>query len=126
MLISILALWFTLHPRAFPLREAYGYAQVGDVSQWQSLFSNQSAYALGLTAEKKPVFKDPTAALRHVETDCCTAISVIQKQYQFLPFSRFTVQEYGTYGWQIDSNDAEVLRQWHMLIAFYDIYENSF
>jgi len=75
---------------------------------------------------EETVFKEPTSALHQVETDCRTAISVIQKQYQLLSFSKFTIQEYGTYSWQVDSNDAEVPRQGHLLSAFYDLNENSF
>jgi len=114
------------YPDPLPLRITTGYTQDGDVSQWQELFPHHSAYDLGLNTAGKPVFKNPSAALHQIITDCSDAIAAIQKQHHLLPISRFTVQEYGTYGWQVETENSEVQEQGQMLTDFLDIYENSF
>lgn len=114
------------YPDPFPISVTSGYVQDGDVMQWQDYFPYHSSYALGLNEYEKPVFKDPAAALKQIKTDCSDAIIIIQNQFSLWPLTRFTIQGYGNYGWQIVSDDIFVQEQAPMLTHFLDIYENSF
>lgn len=109
-----------------PVRATTGYTHTGDVSKWQDLFPRNSAYAIGFNKKGEPVFQNPSAALRHISVDCSDAIAMAQKQFHLYPFCRFTAQSYGTYGWQLVTDDSNLHNQGRMLSGFYDIYENSF
>ena len=98
----------------------------GDTAQWEALFPAHSAYALGLDQQGRPVFQDPGAALRKCKGDCSDAAAYLRREHHLLPLSRFTLQGYGTYGWQTGSGDERIDRQGKMLTAFWDIYQNSY
>ena len=98
----------------------------GDTSQWEKRFPAHSAYAMGLDGRGRPVFQNPSAALKKVSSDCSDAAAYLRKEYRLLPLSRFTLQSYGTYGWQIDTGEERVAAQGRMLTSFWDIYQNSY
>lgn len=98
----------------------------GDVSQWQGLFPAHSAYKLALNADNKPVFKDPERALKQAKTDYSDAIGIIKKEHHLLPLSKYYYSAYGSYGWQIVTDDEMIRQQGQKLSAFIDIYENSY
>lgn len=98
----------------------------GDTSQWEERFPAHSAYAMGLDERGRPVFQNPSAALKKVSSDCSDATAYLRKRHHLLPFSRFTLQSYGVYGWQIDTEEERVAAQGRLLTSFWDIYQNSY
>ena len=81
---------------------------------------------MGLDGRGRPVFQNPSAALKKVSSDCSDAAAYLRKEYRLLPLSRFTLQSYGTYGWQIDTGEERVAAQGRLLTSFWDIYQNSY
>ena len=98
----------------------------GDVSQWQELFPAHSAYKLALNSDNKPVFKDPERALEQAKVDYSDAIGIIKKEHHLLPLSKYYYSAYGSYGWQIVTDDEMISEQGRKLSQLVDIYENSF
>lgn len=103
-----------------------GAVQEGGAEQWQGRFPPHSAYLLGLNAAGKPVFLNPGAALRQIRADCSDAIRQMRQAYALPPLFHFSVQGYGSLGWQLTDGENYVRDQGALLSIFADIYENSF
>lgn len=100
--------------------------QSGDVSQWEELFPNHSAFEMGLSRTGQPVFVDTAKAMRQAKVIYSDAISYLQKEYHLLPLSQYTYRNYETYGWQIVSDNEAITEQGRKLSQFLDIYDNCF
>ena len=103
--------------------------QEGDVSQWQGLFPNHSAYELAMGDAGEAVFQDTDAALAKVKRDCSDAIREIQKTYDLLPLAKYTYKGYKAVVGQANllfRNNERVMEQRELLMHFLDIYENSY
>lgn len=87
---------------------------------------SNEAYAMGANAEGMPVFKDLDRAFEQMEKDYAPVIKELNRKYRLKPLSRFNWRVYGVYGWQIQTEDPELLHQCYRFICFFDIYENSF
>lgn len=98
----------------------------GDVSQWQELFPAHSAYKLALNSDNKPVFKDPKRALEQAKVDYSDAIGMIRREQHLLPLSKYYYSAYGSYGWQIVTDEEMISEQGRKLSQLIDVYENSF
>ena len=98
----------------------------GDVSQWQEGFPAHSAYQMALNSDNKPVFINPDKALKQAKTDYSDTLKIIREEYHLFPLSKYYYKPYGTYGWQIASEDDMINKQGCELSTFIDIYENSF
>jgi len=98
----------------------------GDTSDWETYFPAHSAYALELNEEGKPVFKNPSKALKQAKTDYSDNIAAIKKEHHLLPLSRYYYKPYKVYAWQVESDSNTVTVQGADLTTFLDIYENSF
>lgn len=99
----------------------------GDVSKWQELFPNHSAYELAISYSEQPVFKDEEAALKKAISDYSDAISTIRKEYNVIvPLSRYTYKIYAAHTKQMIVADERIMEQNNKLQAFLDIYENTF
>ena len=46
--------------------------------------------------------------------------------HHLLPLSKYYYSAYGSYGWQIVTDDGMIRQQGQKLSAFIDIYENSY
>lgn len=92
----------------------------------QGIFPAHSAYKLALNTDNKPVFKDPERALKQAKTDYSDAIGIIKMEHHLLPLSKYYYSAYGSYGWQIVTDDEMIRQQGQKLSAFIDIYENSY
>lgn len=101
-------------------------SHAGDVSQWQSLFPAHSAYRLELNDAGMPVFANPYKAMEQAKADYSDAIEFMKSEYYLLPLSRYYYKAYGTYGWQLVTDDEILKAQGKSLSDFVDIYENSF
>lgn len=101
-------------------------SHAGDVSKWQGFFPVHSAYRLELNDADMPVFADPNKALNQAKVDYSDAIEFMKGEYHLLPLSKYYYKAYGTYGWQLETNDEILQGQGNSLSNFVDIYENSF
>lgn len=100
--------------------------QSGDVSQWEKLFPNHSAFEMGLSRTGQPVFTDTAKAMRQAKVIYSDAISYLQKEHHLLPLSQYTYKPYMIYGWQIVCEDEAIREQGMELSGFLDIYDNCF
>lgn len=98
----------------------------GDVSKWENIFPNHSAYEMALNKNNKPVFKNPDKALEKAKDDYSDAIKVIKEQFSLFPLNKYTYEGYKNYAWQVESDDLMIKEQGRKLSSFLDIYENSF
>ena len=87
---------------------------------------SNEAYAMGVNAEGMPVFKDLNRAFKQMKKDYAPVIEKLKKDYKLKPLTHFNWRIYKVYGWQIQTEDPELLHQCYRFICFFDIYENSF
>lgn len=101
----------------------------GNVSQWEMLFPNHSAYEMAIGETGAPVFKDTNAALSKVKIDCSDAIKAIKQTYELPELSRYNYQKYRYYAGLsklLFDNNEQVMEQRRLLIDFLDILGNSY
>ena len=99
----------------------------GDVSQWERLFPNHSAYELALSYSERPVFKNEELALEKASSDYSDAIAIIQeKNHVIVPLSRYTYKIYASYAKKLITTDERIIQQNNQLMQFLDIYKNTF
>ena len=114
--------WILLHMIFFAKLPAYP----GDTSKWNGLFQEHSAYELELTERNKPVFVNPDKAFAKAKSDYSDAIAALAKEYDLLPFSRYTSKLYRQYCNMLESEDVRVSQQLIGLADFFEVYYNSF
>lgn len=101
----------------------------GDVSQWEMLFPNHSAYELAIGETGEPVFVDTDTALKKVKMDCSDAIKAIRQAYDLPELSKYNYKKYRYYAGLsklLFGNDEQVMEQRRLLIDFLDILGNSY
>ncbi|MCF0149195.1 MAG: hypothetical protein HUJ77_12460 [Clostridium sp.] len=115
-----LSLIFTLtscsNSSAKVVREYTGSASFGD----------NEAYALGENSEGIPIFKDTDKAFSQALMDYKDGFKAIEEQYDLNPVSKKNWKEYKTYGWQLNTEDSDIIKQGVSISTFFDFYENSF
>jgi len=90
-------------------------------------FGTDSAYEIGADKDGYAVFKNPNKAFAQMKIDCAKGIEAIRKEYIFLPLSRWNMERYKDYGWQLTkTKDEEAIAQAGKVSGIMDIYENSF
>lgn len=85
-----------------------------------------SEFKIGTNSKGYVVFKNPEKAYKKIKSDYHEGISIIQRKFFLLPFTRRTYGLYLTYGWQVPVNTNEEREQIKAVISFCGIYENSF
>lgn len=99
----------------------------GDVSQWQEMFPDHSAYGLEISYSGKPVFRNRAAALGKAKDDYSAAVTAIKKEFHlFLPLSKYTYKTYIECANQFVTEDEALMKQTEELIKVLDVYKNSF
>lgn len=83
-------------------------------------------FEVGANKYGKAVFKNPQKAFKTLKKDYKKGLKLIQKEFNLLPLSNFNYKSYATYGWQITTGSKEEQEQARFILAFMDIYENSF
>lgn len=89
-------------------------------------FGSRESYQIGRNSVGNPVFKDPEAAFQQALKDYRAGFEEIQREYGLLGVSRHNWRSYEIYGWQLTTQDENLLRQGGAISGFFDIYENSF
>ncbi len=97
-----------------------------DVSRLGTGFGNGEAYAIGANSQGMPIFKNPDQALRQALIDYQEGFQAIQAEYHLLPVSKYYWKKYKIYGWQLTTEDQDILKAGNRVSQFFDIYENSF
>lgn len=88
--------------------------------------SNNEAYDIGANKDGMPIFKDVDKAFNQALIDYADGITAIQREFDLKPISSKNWEEYKTYGWQLSTDDKDILKQGGEITRFFDIYENSF
>lgn len=97
----------------------------GDVDV--NIFGTNPVYGIGANKDGYAVFKNPTEAFVQMKKDCVKGLKAIQQEFYFAPISNRNFDRYKAYGWQLNSNEDEEVRQQALFVTqFLDIYENSF
>lgn len=89
-------------------------------------FGSSESYQIGRNSVGMPVFKDPEAAFQQVLKDYRAGFEEIQWEYGLFGVSRHNWRSYEIYGWQLTTQDENLLSQGGAISGFFDIYENSF
>ncbi len=89
-------------------------------------FGDNEAYALGENSKGMPIFKDTDKALAQAIIDYTDGFKAVEEQYNLKPVSKKNWKEYKTYGWQLNTEDKNIITQGVRISAFFDFYENSF
>ena len=97
-----------------------------DVSRMNTDFGGGQAYAIGVNAKGKPIFKNPEKALQQALIDYHAGFEAIKEEYHLWPASRLLWKSYHAYGWQLTTENKNIQLQGLQISKFFDIYENSF
>jgi hypothetical protein len=97
--------------------------ETGDV--FGEYYGQSKYYEVGINCVDKPVFKNPRKALKQFKKDYKTSIKTIKDEFN-LGILIFDWRKYGTYGWQVTTDDKELKKKCLKVTSFFDIYENSF
>lgn len=89
-------------------------------------FGDNEAYALGENSKGIPIFKDTDKAFSQALIDYKDGFKAIEEQYHLKPVSKNNWKEYKTYGWQLNTEDPDIIKQGVGISKFFDFYENSF
>ena len=71
-------------------------------------------------------FKNSSIAYDKFKKEYKDALKFIQKEFNLPFFSKWTYEEYKTYGWQANTNDNELKEKCNEVSQFLDIYENGY
>lgn len=93
----------------------------GDVS-----LGDNEAYSLGENSKGMPIFEDIDKALAQAIIDYADGFKAIEEQYNLKPVSKKNWRDYKTYGWQLNIEDENIIKQGVAISRFFDFYENSF
>lgn len=88
--------------------------------------SGNDAYNIGANKDGMPIFKDNDKAFNQALIDYADGFLAIQKEFDLKLISKKSWGEYATYGWQLSTDDKDILKQGQEITKFFDIYENSF
>ena len=88
--------------------------------------SGNDAYDIGINKDGMPIFKDNDKAFNQALIDYADGFSAIQKEFDLKPIGEKNWEEYKIYGWQLSTDDKDILKQGGEITRFFDIYENSF
>lgn len=88
--------------------------------------SGNDAYDIGVNKDGMPIFKDNDKAFNQALIDYADGFSAIQKEFDLKAIGEKSWEEYATYGWQLSTDDKDILKQGKEITRFFDIYENSF
>jgi hypothetical protein len=88
-------------------------------------YGQSKHYEVGINCVNKTVFKNPRKALRQFKKDYKMSIKAIKDEFN-LGILIFDWRKYGTYGWQVTTDNKELKKECLEVTSFFDIYENSF
>ena len=89
-------------------------------------FGESENYKAGVNCVGKPIFQNPHKALEQLKKDYKDAIKEIKTQLDLKPLTKHYWEAYGTYGWQVITEDKNLRSKCMRVGQFFDIYENSF
>jgi hypothetical protein len=90
------------------------------------LYGESKNYKIGVNCVGKPIFENPNKALEQLKKDYKDAIKKIKTEFDLKPLTKHYWKAYGTYGWQVTTDDKTLGDRCSLVGGFFDIYENSF
>ena len=97
------------------------------VDEGYKLFRSSEFYSMTINESGVKVFKNSSLAFSQFKKDYKEAIDTIRDQFNLLPLTSFTYQQYETYGWQVvlDGDNEDLRNKCIKVSQFFDIYENG-
>ena len=89
-------------------------------------FKDEPEYSITFNENGVVCFKNSSIAYDKFKKEYKDALKFIQKEFNLPFFSKWTYEEYKTYGWQANTNDYELKQKCNEVSQFLDIYENGY
>lgn len=91
-----------------------------------SFGEGEDAYKMGYNKDGMLIFVDMNKALDQLCIDYADVIEAIKEEYDLEEISPSNWWGYGVYGWQLNSDDAQLCAGGVEVTGFFDYYDNGF